>query len=488
MTQQPVLAGRGLSWRAGEKLALDAVDLDLHAGELLAVCGENGAGKSTLLKIMVGLMAPHAGTLHWQGERVVWPSPAAARAHGVAMVEQHLALALELDAIENTALLGRGWMQIARSRVRAQLQASAARLGLEVPLEVPVGELPLGMRQKIELLRALWGQAPRVLVLDEPTAVLLPHEAEAMYGILRTLANEGVSVVVVTHRLGEVAAHADRVVVLTRGKKVHDAPFDRALDPQRALEPIAKVVFADRAPVEASTERAELGEERLRVRALRAGRLAGVSFTLRAGEVIGLAGSEGNGQEELFEILTAQRAPEAGEVSATSAAFVVADRHEQGLLLEASIADNAVLGDHRALGFVLTRERVEEQARRRLQAILPDVALGAPAGSLSGGNQQKIVVARALERAKQAPFVFLREPTRGVDAGAQREIHQALRALAARGVGILVQSSDLDELRALCTSLFVLERGTLAGPFAPDVADATLAEAMLGAPRAEGAS
>jgi len=319
--------------------------------------------------------------------------------------------------------------------------------------------------------------------LDEPTAVLLPHEAESLYALVETLTAQGTCVVVVTHRLGEVARHADRVVVLSRGKKVHDARFDRAGDPELTLAPIAKVVFAGRTRTARNAHGAPpAGAPVVVARELGAGRLRSASFELRAGTILGVAGVEGSGQRELFEVLTGHRALEHGSLSATTRSFVVADRHEEGLLLEASLSDNVLLGDLGRFGALLQPSRVEREARRRLHAVLPERDPGEAAAVLSGGNQQKVLLARALARAEAggAPFVCLAEPTRGVDAGAQSEIHGILRALAEAGTPLVVQSSDLDELRAVCTELFVLDRGTLRGPFPPDVADETLAHAMLG--------
>ena len=475
--------------RWGDKKAVDAIDLELRPGELVAVCGENGAGKTTLLKMMVGLTAPDAGHLELDGRRITFASPAAARARGVSMVEQHLALALELDAIENTALLAGPWLRLDRATIGKALAARAAELGLDVPLDVPMAQLDVGQRQKIELLRALGGstELPRVLVLDEPTAVLLPHEAETLYTLVEGLVKRGTCVVVVTHRLGEVSRHADRVVVLSRGKKVHDAPFDRAGDPEVILAPIARVVFAGKkAPAGPRPQPGtHEGTPVATARELGAGRLRNATFSLRPGEIVGLAGVEGNGQRELLELLTARRTPETGTLSATTRAFVVADRHDEGLLLDASLVDNVLLGDHPKLGAILHHEQVEAEATRRLAPVLAQSSTSLQAHALSGGNQQKLLVARALARieAEGAPFLCLAEPTRGVDAGAQADIHELLRAVARDRVPLVVQSSDLDELRALCTSLYVLERGQLVGPFPPDVADETLAHAMLGTAR-----
>ncbi len=481
-----MLIARGLTKRIPSgAFAVDHVDLTLAPGELLAVCGANGAGKTTLLKMMVGLLAPDAGQLVLDGVEIAWRSPAAARAHGVSMVEQHLALALELDAVENTALLAGAWLTLERAAIAAALAASAAELGIDVALDVPVGQLDVGQRQKIELLRALRGSGakPRVLVLDEPTAVLLPHEAEALYAMLRTLVQAGTCVVVVTHRLGEVSRHADRVVVLTRGKKVHDAPFDRQADSELQLAPIAKAVFAEHVRQDVPpASRARLGEAPVfTARELGAGRLQSASFALHPGEIVGIAGVEGNGQRELFELLTGRREAERGSFDGkTTRAFVVADRHDDGLLLDASLADNVLLGDHRSFGLMLRPAVIRAEAARRLEPVMPQAGLERLARELSGGNQQKLVLARALSRAEGAPFLLLAEPTRGVDVGAQAEIHRLLRELAGTGMPLLILSSDLDELRALCTSLFVLERGVLLGPFDIDVPDEILARAMMG--------
>ncbi len=491
----------------GEHTAVSRASLSITAGRIHCVCGENGAGKSTLLKMLAGLVAPDEGVIRLGGHGFPRLAPEQAISLGVGMVQQHFALVGALSAVENVVLAAPPHGPLGALRLgpaRARLVALLGELGGSVPLDVPVERLGIGDRQRLEIARALFQDA-RVLVLDEPTSVLAPAEATSLYGTLRTLADRGTGVVVVTHKLDEISAFADDVTVLRRGRVVFTAPFDRSTPAASSAMTgrIERGIMGSDVPAaplrERSTRRAEPA---LRVSGLTVGRgLTGVSFEVAAGEIVGVAGVDGNGQRELVRALAAPGggvvvtapaplAPGARPL-APRAAVVHDDRQVEGLVLDAPLWDNALLGEYASfsrLG-VLDLVSMKREARTRLEELhvaagseaAPDVEL--PARALSGGNQQKVVVARALAAVKAgARLLVLAHPTRGVDIGAQRTIHQAILDAARSGAGILVVSADLGELRALSDRILVLSRGRIVAELPADASDEALGRAMLGAP------
>jgi simple sugar transport system ATP-binding protein len=486
--------------------AIAGVDASFEPGELSVVCGENGAGKSTLLRAITGLIARDAGAVALADrprppatpdapEVPIAPGAEAALAAGLCMVQQHLALVPIFSAIENAVLLARGGL-VDRSAIEVLLQATLDRLGFVVPLDVPVGKLSVAERQRIEIARAV--AAPelagtkvplRLLALDEPTAVLTPAEADGLYAVLRGIAEGGTAVVVVTHKLDEVRKFADHVLVLRRGKKVHDAPFVRA-DQDVAIDQVARAMLGDAhahlAHTHRSSDRASLGgtpavvAEGLALGALRRG-----TFAIYRGEVLGIAGVEGNGQGELVAILAGVARGWTGRVTPGPEAVtaIFPDRHAEGLVLDATVEDNLLLGSHRdfsgPLG-LLDGDALAAEALRRAKKAGAPTTLDALASSFSGGNQQKIVVARAL--GKSAPTVLVAaHPTRGVDVAAAAAIHQELLRWVAATPDrcALVISADLDELRTLSNRIVVLAHGEISGEFTPDATDAELGAAML---------
>lgn len=496
----PAVRLQGVTKRFGDAIAVEAVSLEITGGQLLAVLGENGAGKSTLLKMAAGLLVPDDGMVEVGGRPLLPFTPGEAQRRGVAMVTQHFSLVEGLTAMENVALgqepvgpLG----QLRTGELRDRLLRALEELGATVPLHTAVADLGLGDRQRLALARALVRDA-RIVILDEPTAVLTPPEAQALYGVLRRLVATGHAVVVVTHKLDEVLAYADDVVVLRRGRLV----TRRALgaSPPSASQ-LADLVMGEgtgsAAPPPPSRkvedhEGTPLRGHPLVVEDLRVGRgLAGATFRVEPGEIVGIAGVEGNGQGELVEVLAGLRRPDGGAVTGHDGAAVVhGDRQREGLVLDASVADNLILGELRefltkgvgaAVGLIDEgAARREAGARLRRARVVPD-DLGATTRGLSGGNQQKIVVARALAKVRQgARLLVLAHPTRGVDLRAAAAIHDEARAAAALGAAVLVVSSDLHELRSLCSRLLVLSRGRIAGTFAPDAPDDVLGGAMLG--------
>jgi simple sugar transport system ATP-binding protein len=491
----PLLALDGLSKRYGAVRAVDGVSLAFDAGRIHAVVGENGAGKSTLLKMAAGVVAPDAGEVRVQGVPLVPHTARQAIARGVGMVQQHFALIAVLRAIDNVMLgaepvgaLGR--LDEARARTRAE--AVAREMGVRLAWDTPVESLGVGDQQRLEIVRTLVRDA-RVVILDEPTAVLTPAEAGELYATLRRLAEAGRAVVVVTHRLDEVRDHADEVTVLRRGRLVssrrlrgEQPPGDG--DPQPSIADVARDVMGDSVLPALERRPRRLGPVRLDLQDVAFERaLRGVTLSVREGEVVGIAGVEGNGQRELVRVLAGLDTPDDGRVSCEAVAVVHEDRHADGLVLAASVRDNLVLGELAAFTHagLVDAAALEREARSRLErARIEPPDLDAPAAALSGGNQQKIVVARAVARAhaarRPARVLVFAQPTRGVDLGAARAIHAEILRAADAGKAVLLVSADLAELRALSDRLLVMARGRIVAELPPDAPDARIGEAMLG--------
>jgi ABC-type uncharacterized transport system ATPase subunit len=481
---------RGIGHRFGAVRALAGAELEVEPGELHALVGENGAGKSTLMRVLAGLVAPDAGRVLVHGRDVTGWSAAAALRAGVGFVHQHFTLVPTLTVAENLVLgrEPRRGMRLDRAEARRRVQAVASRLGFTLDPDARVGALGVGEAQRVEIARALAGGA-RLLILDEPTAVLTPPEVRDLWRMLRRLQDEGTTVILITHKLDEVMELARRVTVLRAGQTVARLETATAspVDIARAM------VGRDLAPP-AAPEPVVPGDVLLQVQDLAAGRLSGVSLALRGGEILGIAGVEGNGQTELAEVIAGLQRPRSGTVrlcgmDLTSAgvaarrgaglAHVPEDRQQRGLLLEASLADNLELG---ARG-PFFRDRAWLDARARELLARHDVRPGdpaLPARALSGGNQQKLVVARETSR----PFRVLlaAQPTRGVDVGAQERIHAVLRSARAEGKAVLLVSADLAEIRALSDRVMVLYRGRVAAEVPRALAsEDTLGPLMTGA-------
>jgi len=466
----------------GEVRAVRGVSASFDAGKIHAVVGENGAGKSTLLKMAAGVVVPDSGEVRVEGALLSPHTAAAAIARGVAMVQQHFALVPVFTALENVMLGAEPVASLGRldfERARAKVRAVMRDIGAELPLDAAVETLGVGDRQRLEIARALYRDA-KIVVLDEPTAVLTPGEADALYATLRRLADAGRTIIVVTHKLDEVRDHADVVSVMRRGELVVTLAKREA-----DVRTLAEAIMGGEPPAPIERRAGDLGATALRVVALEQGRaLRGVTFEVRAGEIVGIAGVEGNGQRELVRVLAgldeANGAIEGGPI-----AVVHEDRHAEGLVLDASVAENLVLGEltrFARFGWIDAAAFARESRARFDAAGIapPDPTLSARA--LSGGNQQKIVVARALARTERgAPVLVVAHPTRGVDLGASRAIHDRILGCAARGVAVLVVSADLHELRALCDRILVMARGAIAAEMPPTANDREIGAAMLGA-------
>jgi simple sugar transport system ATP-binding protein len=480
-----------LDKRYGPVHAVDAVSLAFEAGRIHAVVGENGAGKSTLLKMAAGVVTPDSGEVRVGGERLVPHTAAEAIRRGVGMVQQHFALVGVLSAIENVMLgaepVGRlGRLDVAAARARAEVVAR--EMGVSLAWDAPAESLGVGDRQRLEIVRTLVREA-RVIILDEPTAVLTPGESDQLYAALHRLADAGRAVVVVTHRLDEVCDHADDVSVLRRGKLASTRTMRGGVPLDQSLHDITRDIMGEEPPPPFVRRATERGEVRLEMRDVHLGRaLRGVTLHVRAGEIVGVAGVEGNGQRELVRVLAGLDAHDRGEVCCDAAAVVHEDRHAEGLVLPASVRDNIVLGElARFTRFGLVdAAALEREARARLEAarVVPadlDLAVAA----LSGGNQQKVVIARAVGRSERVAVFVFAQPTRGVDLGSARAIHAEIARAAERGKAVLLVSADLSELRALSDRLLVLARGRIVAELPPDAPETQVGEAMLGGSRRE---
>lgn len=480
--------------RFGAVHAVRGVSVSFRPGEIHAVVGENGAGKSTLLRIGAGLLVPDSGTVRIDDRPLTPHTPREALARGVAMVEQHFALVGVFDALENIILGAeptRGPGLLDRAAAAKRITAIVRELDLDLPLDVPVEELGVGERQRVEIVRVLFREA-KVVILDEPTAVLTPTEAQALYATLRRLAAQGRAVAVVTHKLDEVHAYADRVTVLRHGARVLTRAVDRKRARAEETDALATAIMGETSRDDVVRAPTAKGEPRLVIEDVHVGRaLRGVALTVRSGEVVGVAGVEGNGQRELVAVLSGLRAPDRGRVLIDGAttrdddvAVVFEDRHALGLVLDADVEENLLLGDlgQFSRGGFLDTSGIRNEAERRLAnggVEPPDRTL--PARALSGGNQQKIVIARAMARVERgARALVLSHPTRGVDQRTSRAIFRRVIEAAAGGAAVLVLSADLAELRTLADRILVIAKGAFVGEFAPTATDAEIGRAMLG--------
>lgn len=488
----------GLGVRYGNFWAVRDAQVTLEPGAIHAVVGENGAGKSTLLKAAVGFVPRATGHVHIDGAR---------DASAIGMVHQHFMLVSAFTALENLVLgaeptqaLGR--LDLAQARQRAiELMGQT---GLKVNLDAVTRDLAVGERQRLEILRVLYRGA-RAIFLDEPTAVLSPIEAEELYATLGRLAKDGATVAVVTHHLDEVTRFAHQVTVMRRGRTIVSRSIDRTQGSSLEDE-LTRAIMGGEPP--APTKAPKLSDkptEALKITGLVVvdpnGKrvLDGLDLTVKRGEIVGVAGIEGNGQRELIRALAGLESSVQGEIAVGDKRFepirssddmqarrrvlaiVHEDRHAEGLMLEASVGDNLVLGE---LEDLQGAEQEKKVVAKRLGAfrIFPADA-EREAGALSGGNQQKIVVARALDRIEASPnraLVVLGQPTRGVDVGAAAVIHRAIVAAAEKGLGVLVISADLGELKRLSHRLVVLSGGRIVAELPPDAADDVIGRAMLG--------
>jgi simple sugar transport system ATP-binding protein len=510
----------GIRKRFAALAAVDGVSISVAQGQVLALVGENGAGKSTLISIACGLYKADAGSVLAFGRELRPGDARAAIDAGIGAVHQHFMLVGPLTVWENVVLgrEPRRFGLIDRTRARREVAEAAERAGLSLDVDARIESLTVAAQQRVEIVKQLWRGA-RVLILDEPTAVLAPREIDELVRTVRALAGDGRSVIFVSHKLREVMAVADRVAVLRRGRLVRES----ARAETSAGELAEAVAGGER---EASLVRegalskgvpqplpipilSSASDTLLRLADIQCthpnGRpaLRGLTLALSRGEVLGIAGVDGNGQSELAEVLTGLR-PFTGAVQLDGAALgstpatvrrqgvvhLPEDRHRRGLCLPLSLEENVALGRQReppfARGLRIDRDGRRARAEELLRAfdVRPPLPLHR-AASLSGGNQQKLVAARELGQGTPKLVVAV-QPTRGLDLVAAARVHEALREAARRGAGVFLISLDLDELRAVATRIAVLYDGRIAGFAAPDAPDDELGRLMLGQERAHG--
>ncbi|WP_350081755.1 ABC transporter ATP-binding protein [Aquabacterium humicola] len=514
-SRAPAVLMRGIHKRFGAVQANRDVTLAVSSGTVHGIVGENGAGKSTLMSILYGFYQADSGSIEVEGKPVTITGSKEAIALGIGMVHQHFMLVDPLSALDNIMLGAEpDWrLQAARAEVRTKLDALMHDTGLVVRLDTPVEDLPVGERQRLEILKALYRGA-RILILDEPTAVLTPQETDQLFVTLRRLRAQGTTILLITHKLKEILALCDQVTVMRAGAVVLDCPIA-----DTSLDKLAEAMVGRRVNLgrDAASARPKTGAVLLDAKhlqwadALGVVRLADVSLTLRAGEIVGIAGVSGNGQSELLEALSGMKAPQAGELMLAGASFtakdwldpararelglahVPEDRHRVGMVLPFAAWETAILGHQKLARFAGRFGWLKQAAMRADTARMMedyDVRPRNPllrSSKFSGGNQQKLVLAR--EAVVKPKVLLVGQPTRGVDIGAIEFIHGQLRAMRDAGGAVLVVSSELDEILALSDRVLVMDRGRIAGELPiEDCTEAALGRLMCGATATEPAA
>ncbi|HZT85037.1 MAG TPA: ABC transporter ATP-binding protein [Gaiellaceae bacterium] len=500
--RSPVLELRGITKRYSGSLANDRVDFDLRRGEVHALLGENGAGKSTLMNILYGLTKPDEGEILIDGKPVSFSSAKDAIGAGVGMVHQHFMLIPVMTVAENVVL----GTEPVRSGIVLDERAAARRVAdmartfnFAVDPDARVDNITVGQQQRVEIMKALYRNVD-VLVLDEPTAVLTPQEAADLFEILRTLRREGISIVFISHKLNEVLEIADRITVLRRGKKIDTVSKEGATE-----EGLARMMVGRDVLLRVDKTLASPGEVALEVKDLHVlddrelEKVRGVSFSARGGEIVAIAGVDGNGQTELVEAITGLRPIESGTVAVGGREFegrlgprmmidagmghIPEDRHRRGLVLDFNLAENLALHDYdkppdSRFGW-LYPARLVQRAVRLIKEF--DIRGGGPltlARALSGGNQQKVVVAR--EVARNPVVLVAAQPTRGLDVGAIEYVHRRLVAERDAGHAILLVSLELDEVLSLADRILVMYEGRIVGEHGGDAGEEEIGLEMLG--------
>jgi simple sugar transport system ATP-binding protein len=446
---------RNITKTYGDIVANRDVNLRLQPGEVHALVGENGAGKSTLSRILYGMVHPDGGEIRVRDRRIPRMTAARAIELGIGMVHQHFMLVPALTVVENI-VLGReptaaGMLDLGKAA--KEIAEQAAKFGIDVDPWRTVEHLSVGEAQRVEILKILWRGA-EILILDEPTAVLTPPEARELYKIVRALVGGGKTCLLITHKLDEVMAASDRVTVMRRGEVVMEADTKRASSDDIARAMVGRSVeLPQRQPPERPPT-----EVVLDVRDLSCGRaLRGVSLQVRAGEIVGIAGVEGNGQTELVLAIADLIQYDGGTVVGPEPAHIPEDRHGRGLILDFTVTENSILGRQNEIWgeYRVHLHAADIVQKWDVRPTDPEV----PARTLSGGNQQKLVVARELSR--RARLVLAAQPTRGVDLGAIELIHRRLLEARAKGAAILLVSAEISELRSLADRILVFYRGQI---------------------------
>jgi simple sugar transport system ATP-binding protein len=504
VTNELVLEMRGIRKEFPGIVANDDVDLDVRRGEVHALLGENGAGKSTLMNILYGLYKPDAGEILVHGKRVSFSSAKDAIEAGIGMVHQHFMLIPVMTVAENIVLGTepvRGGILLDERAAARRVQELAKSFNFEIDPDARIDSITVGQQQRIEIMKALYRNAS-ILILDEPTAVLTPQEASDLFEILRTLTREGISIIFISHKLNEVLEIADRITVLRRGKKIETVPREGATE-----ESLARAMVGREVLLRVEKPPAQPGDRLLDVKELRVlddrgiEKVRDLSLSVHAGEIVGIAGVDGNGQTELIDAIAGLRKVESGSVEVAGRPLANAsaremfdaglghipeDRQRRGLVLEFSIAENVALHDYAkppdARWGWLFPNRLVERARALIREF--DVRGGGPltrAGALSGGNQQKVVAGR--EIARDPKVLIAAQPTRGLDVGAIEFLHRRLVEERDEGRAILLVSLELDEILSLSDRILVIYEGEIVGEHGTDVSEEEIGLEMLGGRR-----
>jgi general nucleoside transport system ATP-binding protein len=471
----------------GAVTANDDVSITVHRGTIHAIVGENGAGKSTIMRIAYGFYNADSGEIFIDGSKVDIKNPHDAIAHGIGMVHQHFMLVDTMTVAENIVLGAEtgSAANLDLEKANREIKELSDELKLEINPRAFVEDLSVGQQQRVELLKALYRNA-ELLILDEPTAVLSPQEVEEFFGILRRMKSQGKTIIIITHKLEEVLAISDEVTVMRDGKAVGNVKTSETSAKELARMIVGRDVLLRVEKTAATPNAAVLEVENLRVQGKHGLAVDGVSFTVRSGEIVGIAGIEGNGQTELIEVLSGLLKPSGGrvefdgrDITGHSArqlkelgiAHIPEDRHKRGLLLHSDLAENSILGVHyrpplaAATGFMnatAISQRVGEIIEN-FDVRPPNPALTAK--SLSGGNQQKLIIGREFEL--DPKLLLVSQPTRGVDIGAIEFIHRKLIGLRDAGTAVLLVSAELEEVTALADRLLVIREGRIVGEVDP---------------------
>jgi general nucleoside transport system ATP-binding protein len=502
--ERPVLELRGITKRFPGIVANDDVDFDLREGEVHALLGENGAGKSTLMNVLYGLYRPDEGEILIKGKPAELGSPKASIEAGVGMVHQHFMLIPVMTVAENIVLATEpvsNGILLDYAAAEKRVREISTRFGLAVDPRALVQDITVGQQQRVEILKALYRGAD-ILVLDEPTAVLTPQEAQELFAIVRSLTEQGKSIVFISHKLNEVTEIADRITVLRRGKKIETLPAAGATE-----EGLARLMVGRDVLLRVEKGPSTPGDVSLQVDGLTVEddrgivKVHDVSFEVRGGEIVGIAGVDGNGQTELIDAIAGLRKPSAGRIRIgtqdvtdesckecldAGLGHIPEDRQRRGLVLDFSLAENIALHDYdhppaSRFGWLYPRRLVEKAAKLIGEF---DVRGGGPltaAAGLSGGNQQKVILAREIDRNPQV--LLAAQPTRGLDVGAIEFVHRRLVGERDEGRAILLVSLELEEILSLSDRILVMYEGRIVGEFPPGVSEEELGVAMTGGGR-----
>ncbi|HEY8103652.1 MAG TPA: ABC transporter ATP-binding protein [Gaiellaceae bacterium] len=504
MDDRPVLELRGITKRFPGIVANDHVDFDLRKGEVHALLGENGAGKSTLMNVLYGLYHPDEGEILINGKKAELGSPKAAIENGIGMVHQHFMLIPVMTVAENIVLATepvRNGVLLDYAAAEKRVREISTRFGLAVDPRATVQDITVGQQQRVEILKALYRGAD-ILILDEPTAVLTPQEAKELFAIITSLTEQGKSIIFISHKLDEVTEIADRITVLRRGKKIETLPAAGATEQSLARLMVGREVLL-RVDKGAANPTAPL----LRVQELTVDDERGltkvndVSFEVRGGEIVGIAGVDGNGQTELIDALAGLRKVTSGHIHVgdedvtgegcrecldAGLGHIPEDRQRRGLVLDFTIAENIALHDYdhppaSRFGWLFPKRMVEKAGKLVREF---DVRGGGPltrAAGLSGGNQQKVILAREIDR--NPKVLIAAQPTRGLDVGAIEFVHRRLVEERDEGRAVLLVSLELEEILSLSDRILVMFEGEIVGEFPPGVTEEELGIAMIGGGR-----